>query len=545
MTAILPTADERTRQQEIARRRTFAIISHPDAGKTTLTEKLLLYAGAVELAGAVRGRKTQRHATSDWMALERERGISITSTALQFDYEGYRLNLLDTPGHQDFSEDTYRTLMAVDSAIMVLDGGKGIEPQTLKLFEVCRMRQIPIITFINKLDQSDCDALGLLDEIERVLNISAAPMNWPIGSGPTFQGVYDLHEQRVLLFERSKHGQHRAPVQVSSLDDPALNKLLGSDAVNDLRDEVSLLSGAGSSFDREAFQIGELTPVFFGSALNNFGVEPFLQALTQLAPSPAPRLSDQGLVDPNSEDFSGFVFKIQANMDPLHRDCLAFVRICSGRFTKDMQVYHPRLGKTLRMARPHRLFARERETIEEAFPGDVIGLANPGVLQIGDTLCTGTPRTFAAVPRFAPECFATIMNEQVTKQKQFLKGLEQLEAEGVIQTFYDTDQVRREPIVAVVGELQLDVVQARLQSEYGVATRLSRLSYSCARWVQATPETIATIRWPMQTRPVQDRDNQIVALFPSDWEREYCERHLKEVVFSTQPPNSTTATQNK
>ncbi|GAB4208504.1 MAG: peptide chain release factor 3 [Roseiflexaceae bacterium] len=535
MTVLTSATDERTLQEEIARRRTFAIISHPDAGKTTLTEKLLLYAGAVDLAGAVRGRKSQRHATSDWMAMERERGISITSTALQFDYGGYRLNLLDTPGHQDFSEDTYRTLMAVDSAIMVLDGAKGIEPQTLKLFEVCRMRRIPIITFINKLDHLECDALGLLDEIERVLQISAVPMNWPIGSGAQFQGVYDLYGQQVLIFTPTSHGQHRAPVQVASLHDQALRELLGVAAHQRLSDEATLLEGAGATFDGAAFLAGDQTPVFFGSALNNFGVEPFLAALTQLAPPPAPRQSDRGEVPPDSEEFSGFVFKIQANMDPNHRDCLAFLRICSGRFTKDMQVFHPRLGRSIRMSRPHRLFARERETIETAFPGDVIGLTNPGIFQIGDTVCTGQPRTFAAVPRFAPESFATLINEQVTKQKQFLKGLEQLEAEGVIQTFYALDRIRREPIVAVVGELQFDVVQARMQTEYGVATRLERLPYSSARWVQATAEQLARVNWPLHSQPVRDRDDQLVALFQSDWVREYCQRNMPQVTFSAHP----------
>ena len=373
-TDLLPTQSLATNdaagmlRREIARRRTFAIISHPDAGKTTLTEKLLLYAGAVEMAGAVRGRKAQRHATSDWMAIERERGISITSTALQFEYQGYRLNLLDTPGHQDFSEDTYRTLTAADCAVMVLDGAKGIEPQTLKLFEVCRMRRIPILTFINKLDHLECDALALLDDIERILQIGAAPMNWPIGSGPAFQGVYDLVSQRVLLFERTSHGQHRAPVHVATIDDPSLRELLGLAAHRRLHDEVDLLQGAGALFDNARFRDGDLTPVFFGSALNNFGVEAFLDALLRLAPAPGPRASNSGLIDPDRQDFAGFVFKIQANMDPLHRDCMAFLRVCSGRFTKDMQVNHPRLGRTIRMTRPHRLFARERETSTRRFP---------------------------------------------------------------------------------------------------------------------------------------------------------------------------------
>jgi peptide chain release factor 3 len=523
-------------RREITRRRTFAIISHPDAGKTTLTEKLLLYAGAVEMAGAVRGRKAQRHATSDWMAIERERGISITSTALQFEYQGHRLNLLDTPGHQDFSEDTYRTLTAADCAVMVLDGAKGIEPQTLKLFEVCRMRRIPILTFINKLDHLECDALALLDDIERVLQIGAAPMNWPIGSGPSFQGVFDLVEQQVLLFERTSHGQHRAPVHVATIDDPALRELLGVSAHGRLRDEVDLLQGAGALFDDARFRAGNLTPVFFGSALNNFGVETFLHALLRLAPAPGPRASNTGPIDPDREHFAGFVFKIQANMDPLHRDCMAFLRVCSGRFTKDMQVHHPRLGRSIRMTRPHRLFARERETIDEAFPGDVVGLTNPGVFEIGDTLCTGPAFQFDAVPRFAPECFARLSNQQAAKHKQFVKGMAQLEAEGVIQVFYATGHARREPIVAAVGDLQFDVVQARLRSEYGVDTAIERLSFSSARWVMAGAADLNTLTWTAQTTLATDRDNLPVALFGSDWDRSYCERVNKQIVLAVNPP---------
>jgi len=524
-----------TLRHEIARRRTFAIISHPDAGKTTLTEKLLLYAGAVELAGAVRGRKTQRHATSDWMAMERDRGISITSTALQFDYQGYRLNLLDTPGHQDFSEDTYRTLMAVDCAIMVLDAAKGIEPQTLKLFEVCRMRHIPILTFINKLDHAECDPFSLLDEIERVLTIGATPLNWPIGSGSLFQGVYDLPGQQVLRFERSSHGQNRVPVYAAALDDPSLSEILGARAYQQLRDSVELLDGAGSPFDMQRFLAGDLTPVFFGSALNNFGVEPFLQALLHLAPPPGPRESNRGAIDPASEDFSGFVFKIQANMDPLHRDCMAFVRVCSGRFTRDMQVFHPRLGRMIRMARPHRLFASERTTIDEAFPGDVVGFTNPGVFAIGDTVCSGIPLHYAAVPRFAPECFARLTNPQVSRYKQFSKGLGQLEAEGVIQIFYTTDRARREPIIAAVGELQFEVVQARLQAEYGVETRLERMPHTMVRWVIASDAVRETLTWPLQIMPATDQEDRLVVLCISEWDRAYCERVNPQARFELQP----------
>ncbi|MBC8078239.1 MAG: peptide chain release factor 3 [Chloroflexales bacterium] len=514
---------------EAARRRTFAIISHPDAGKTTLTEKLLLYSGAIDLAGSVRTRKHQRHATSDWMAMERERGISITSTVLAVDYANCRVNLLDTPGHQDFSEDTYRTLMAVDSAVMVLDAARGIETQTRKLFEVCRMRGVPILTFINKLDQPGREPLDLLDEIERILHISAVPRNWPIGSGSEFQGVYDLPGRQVLRFERTTHGAHRAPVQMATLDDPALDGLLGPAAAYQLRDDVTLLEGAGAGFDHARFLSGSVTPVFFGSALNNFGVEPFLQALVDLAPPPGARLSDRGLIDPVAEPFSGFVFKIQANMDPLHRDRMAFIRVCSGRFEKDMQVHSPRLGRSIRMTRPHRVFARERETVTEAFPGDVIGVTNPGLFAIGDTLCAGAPLQYAAIPRFAPEHFAVLHNRTIAKHKQFHKGLEQLVEEGVVQLFYDPQSMRREPVLAAVGELQFDVVQARMAAEYNVQTDLERLPYVAARWLGGAPELLAETRLPSAVGQMQDDAGRPVLLFTSEWELAYLERERPQL----------------
>nr|WP_240695782.1 peptide chain release factor 3 [Candidatus Chloroploca sp. Khr17] len=515
---------------ETARRRTFAIISHPDAGKTTLTEKLLLYAGAIDLAGSVRTRKHQRHATSDWMAMERERGISITSTVLAVDYAGYRINLLDTPGHQDFSEDTYRTLMAVDSAVMVLDAAKGIEAQTRKLFEVCRRRGVPILTFINKLDQPGREPLDLLDEIERVLDIGATPLNWPIGSGGDFQGVYNLSERQVLRFTRTAHGAHRAPVQVADLADPALETLIGAAAAQRLRDDVALLEGAGAAFDEATFLRGEVTPVCFGSALNNFGVEAFLQTLVELAPPPGMRMSDRGLIDPIAEPFAGFVFKIQANMDPQHRDRTAFIRVCSGRFTKDMQVQNPRLGRSIRLTRPSRMFARERETVSEAFPGDVIGVTNPGVFAIGDTLCAGSPLTFTAIPRFAPECFAVLQNRSLAKHKQFHKGLEQLVEEGVVQLLYDPDGLRREPILAAVGELQFDVVQARMAAEYNVETTLEPLAYTTARWPTCTPEVLSETRLFSTVRQMRDHNGDPVLLFTSEWELAYLERERPQLL---------------
>ena len=519
-------------EHEVQRRRTFAIISHPDAGKTTLTEKFLLYTGAVHLAGSVRARKNQRRAASDWMAMEQERGISITSTVINLDYQGYRLNLLDTPGHQDFSEDTYRTLMAVDSAIMVLDSAKGIEPQTLKLFDACRLRQIPILTFINKLDHPGRDPLDLLDEIERVLDIKAAPMNWPIGSGTDFQGVYDLKGQQVLRFSRTEHGQQRAPVQVTNLDDPALVAVLGEEAVAQLRDEVDLLAGAGTEYEREEFLRGRVTPVFFGSALNNFGIEPFLQALLDVAPPPIARASIDGVVEPTDEVFSGFVFKLQANMDPRHRDQMAFLRVCSGRFQKDMVVHNPRLGRTIRMTRPHRLFARERETVDEAFPGDVVGLSNPGLLEIGDTLSSGTAIQYAAIPRFPPERFGVMQSPDIARYKQFQDGLSQLEAEGVVQVFYSVNRSRREPIVAAVGDLQFDVLVARLAAEYNVESRVERLGHSAARWLDGDADEIARVNWPSGTFLAYDRADRPVVIFGSDWEMRYSVRENPKITFN-------------
>ena len=516
---------------EAARRRTFAIISHPDAGKTTLTEKLLLYAGAVELAGAVRGRATGRHATADWLAIEQERGITVTSTALQFDHLGRRFNLLDTPGHQDFSEDTYRTLLAADGAVMVLDAARGIQQQTLKLFEVCRRQKLPIVTFVNKLDQPAREPLELLDEIERTLGLATAPLTWPVGDGLDFQGVYDLRARELLRFTRTERGQTKAPVVRAALDDPTLATELGEAAWARLRDEVALLEGVGSVFDPERFRAGDQTPVFFGSALTNFGVGAFLDALAELLPPPAPRASDRGPVAPEEVAFSGFIFKIQANMDPRHRDRMAFLRVCSGRFRKDMEALHPRLGRRVRLARPHRLFAQERETVEEAFPGDVVGLVNPGLFAIGDTLCAGDALRFAPVPRFPPECFGRLANLSTSRHKQFHAGLTQLEEEGAIQVLFSVDGTR-EPILAAVGELQLDVVVARLGSEYGVEAAVGRLPYVMALAVEGLDAHRAGMTWP--TRDVlrtEDRDGRPIGLFASDWARRYAEELNPDVRF--------------
>jgi len=519
----LPTTAVHDLRAEIERRRTFAIISHPDAGKTTLTEKFLLYSGAVEEAGSVRARRNARHATSDWMAMEQQRGISITSTALQFDYEGFRFNLLDTPGHEDFSEDTYRVLVAVDSAVMVLDAAKGIEPQTLKLFDVCRMRGIPLVTFVNKMDQPALDPLELLDQLEATLHVRAVPFTWPIGDGPDFQGVYDLRARAVMRFERSAGNRARSPVTSVELDDPAIEAELGEPAARHLRAQVELVEGAIGPFDRDAFLRGEITPVFFGSALNNFGVEPFLRAFGRLAPPPAPRQAKDRLVEPDDEAFTGFIFKLQANMDPNHRDSMAFMRICSGVFEREMSVHHARLGKKIRMSRTHRLFARERETVDLAFPGDIVGLVNPGVFRLGDTVCTGPKVEFGAIPTFPPESFAVLENRDIGKAKQFQRGLAQLEEEGAIQVFFPEVGSRSEPILGAVGALQFDVVVARLQAEYGVETSLRPLDYHAARWL---PEGLpANTDWTSRTiARAYDRYETLVLLFPSEWSLRHFEQ---------------------
>jgi peptide chain release factor 3 len=470
-------------------RRTFAIISHPDAGKTTLTEKLLLYGNAIELAGNVRARRNQRTTTSDWMEMERERGISISSTILQFPYKGYVINLLDTPGHQDFSEDTYRTLSAVDSAVMVIDAAKGIEPQTLKLFEVCRKRGIPIFTFINKMDRPARDPLELLDEIKEVLGMEPVPMNWPLGDGIDFKGVYDRASRGVYVFERTERNERISAETFIPLNGLESSRLLSPARLAALTESIELLDGVGVVFNHQSVLQEKQTPVYFGSALTNFGVRPFLDEFIQYAPQPQPYLSETGIVSPEMADFSGFVFKIQANMNPKHRDSVAFLRICSGRFERGMDLLHAQSGKTLRTLRPYKLFGGEREIIDNAYPGDVLGLPNTGEFAIGDTLYSGEPVRFAPIPRFQPEHFALLRNTDLNKQKQFAKGLQQLESEGAVQVFYNLNAFKREPILAVVGQLQFDVVQSRLQVEYNVPTTLERMPHTDLRWIQG-PQTV-------------------------------------------------------
>lgn len=511
--------NERSRIEEIARRRTFAIISHPDAGKTTLTEKLLLYGGAVQLAGSVTARKNQRSSTSDWMELERKRGISISSTVLQFEYEGFQINLLDTPGHEDFSEDTYRVLTAVDAVIMVIDAAKGIEAQTRKLFEVCRLRHIPIITFINKLDRPTLEPIALLDEIERVLNIHAYPMVWPLGSGQDFKGVYDRRGNQVHLFERTVRGQYQAPVTIGGIDDPFITSNVSPSVHAQVKEELEMLDMAGAQFDAQAVLDGNLTPVFFGSAITNFGVQLLLDGFLTLAPAPTPRHTTKGLVRPEDEAFSGFIFKIQANMDPRHRDRIAFMRICSGVFSRDMAAYHSRSEKKIRLGNSQKVFGQSRETVDEAYPGDIVGLVGNSVFGIGDTVSEDPSIVYNEIPRFAPEHFVFLHNPNPSKFKPFRDGLEQLLQEGVVQTFYPILGSQRVPILGAVGPLQFEVVQARLESEYGAESRLEEGSWKLLRWVSpdVSLDMLRSKTLPLGAIIAQDKENEYVILFNSEW----------------------------
>jgi peptide chain release factor 3 len=504
-------------QAEVDRRRNFAIISHPDAGKTTLTEKLLLYGGAIHQAGAVKARRAQRHATSDWMEMEQQRGISITSTVLQFDYEGCQINLLDTPGHQDFSEDTYRTLAAADNAVMLIDAAKGLEPQTRKLFEVCRLRGLPIFTFVNKLDRPGREPLELLDEIEQELGLQTYAANWPIGMGDRFKGVFDRRTQQIHLFERAAHGQREAIDTVINLGDPNIENLLEQDLYHQFKDELELLEGVGSALNLDQIHTGKMTPVFFGSAMTNFGVEPFLNCFLDFALKPTVHVSSQGEIAPTYPEFSGFVFKLQANMDPKHRDRVAFVRVCSGKFEKDMTVNHARTGKLVRLSRPQKLFAQDRAVIEEAYPGDVIGLNNPGVFAIGDTIYVGSKLEYEGIPSFSPELFSYLKNPNPSKFKQFQKGVSELREEGAVQIMYSVDEAKREPILAAVGQLQFEVVQFRMQSEYGVETRLEPLPYSVARWVVGGWDALQKVGRLFNTMTVKDSYDRPVLLFKNEW----------------------------
>jgi peptide chain release factor 3 len=523
-----------TIQEEIARRRTFAIISHPDAGKTTLTEKLLLYGGAIHLAGSVRARRNMQSTASDWMEMERKRGISITSTALEFPYDGFQMNLLDTPGHQDFSEDTYRTLVAADSAVMLIDSAKGIEPQTLKLFDVCRNRGIPIFTFFNKMDRPGLDPLDLIDELEKVLGIGVFPMNWPLGNGTDFKGVYDRLDHTLHLFERTEHGKKKAPSRQARPSDPFIAELAGHTDQKKLIDDVELLDAAGEAFDREAFLDGKITPCFFGSAITNFGVELFLDRFKTMAPEPGPRLTEDGRMHSPDAGFAGFIFKIQANMDPAHRDRIAFLRVCSGKFERGMIAQHARLGKTLKLSQAHRLFGQERISADEAWPGDIIGLISPGHFALGDTLYAGHETVaFDPIPRFAPEHFAMLRVENPSQRDPFLKGVNQLLEEGAVQVLYRKAGEIREPILAAVGPLQFEVVQYRLETEYRVPTRLERLPFTAARWIKANNgKSVSDLRLPLDARVVADQTGQPVILVETSWSLNRLIENNPEFVFS-------------
>ena len=527
--------DEAELAAAVGRRRNFAIISHPDAGKTTLTEKLLLYGGAIQQAGAVKAKGEQRKVTSDWMDLEKQRGISITSTVLQFDYSGSTINLLDTPGHQDFSEDTYRTLAAADNAVMLEDAAKGLEPQTRKLFEVCRMRRIPIFTFINKMDRPGREPLELLDEIEQELGLACWPVNWPIGSGDRFRGVIDRRSKEVVLFERAERGKQSIEKRLS-VNDPELATLVEPELLACALEELELLDGAGAGLDLELVHAGELSPVFFGSAMTNFGVRPFLDAFLELAQKPTARQTAAGEVDPLSPDFSGFVFKLQANMDPRHRDRVAFVRVCSGKFEKDMAVRHARSGKTIRLSRPQKLFGQDREVVDEAYPGDVIGLNNPGMFAIGDTLYVGSKVEYEGIPCFSPEIFSWLRNPNPSAFKSFRKGVNELREEGAVQVLYDTDQSKRDPILAAVGQLQLEVVQYRLEHEYGVQTRIEPLGFSVARWVSGGWSALEKVGRIFNCKTVRDAWDRPVLLFKNDWNLNQLAEDHPDLELSTVAP---------
>jgi len=515
--------------KEVERRRTFGIISHPDAGKTTLTEKLLLYGGAINLAGAVKSRKAERHATSDWMAIERERGISVTTSVMKFTYSDYEINLLDTPGHQDFSEDTYRVLTAVDSAVMVIDSAKGVETQTEKLMEVCRMRNTPLITFINKLDREGRSPLELLDEIEEKLQIECTPLSWPIGMGKSFKGVYNLYKKELKLFTPGSETRKQQAITISDLADPRLDDLIGAQA-SDLRDEIELLEGAANPFEYSHYLKGNQTPVFFGSAINNFGVQEMLDTFVEMAPSPSGRRTVSRVVEPDEDQFSGFVFKIQANMNPAHRDRIAFMRICSGVFKKGMKVRHHRIGKEINLANAIIFMAQDRENVEEAWPGDIIGLPNHGTIKIGDTFTTKEELKFTGIPNFAPEHFRRVLLKNPLKMKQLQKGLVQLAEEGAIQVFHPL--IGSDHIMGAVGVLQFEVTVARLKNEYGVDAVYEQVNSRAARWVECSDKKkLAEFERANRGSLARDAEGFLTYLAESEWMLNYFMEKWPDIEF--------------
>ena len=525
--------------EEIQKRRTFAIISHPDAGKTTITEKLLLYGGAIHMAGSVKSRKAARHATADWMEIEKQRGISVTSSVMQFFYDGYCINILDTPGHQDFSEDTYRTLCAADAAVMLLDAAKGVETQTIKLFAVCRKRGIPIFTFINKMDRAAKNPFDLLEELENVLGIRSTPINWPIGTDGDFKGVYSRPDDEILLFDSSvgDHGASMVKIQATKTDDESVVRSIGEANYRELKSEIELLDLAGDPFDEERVLRGELTPVYFGSAITNFGVEPFLKSFLSIAPSPTERQTTKGPVGPKDDFFSGFVFKIQANMDPNHRDRMAFLRICSGEYEKNMSVKHVRSQKKITLSQPQQFMAQERTIVETAVAGDIIGIFDPGIFRIGDTLTTGSDSfQFEGIPVFPPEVFSRVAPKDSMKRKQFLKGVDQLTEEGAIQLYKQPGIGTETYIVGVVGILQLEVLEHRLLNEYGVVVLRTDLPYRHARWLRRKepgpaidPKSVTITSTSMM---VFDKDEDPVVLFESEWAISWAEERNPSLLFN-------------
>ena len=521
-------------EQEIGRRRTFAIISHPDAGKTTLTEKFLLYGGAINTAGSVKGKANSKHAVSDWMEIEKERGISVTSSVLQFEYEGKCINILDTPGHEDFSEDTYRTLMAADCAVMVIDASKGVEPQTIKLFKVCVMRHIPIFTFINKMDREAKDTFDLLDDIEKVLGIETCPINWPIGCGKEFKGVYERASRNILRFEAvSTGGAKEAKETIISADDDNAADLIGEDFYENLMEEIELLDGAAADLDMEKVHQGKLSPVFFGSALTNFGVEPFLEHFLQMTTSPLARNSNIGEIDPFDDKFSAFVFKIQANMNKAHRDRIAFMRICSGKFTKGEEVFHMQGGKKLKLAQPQQFMAENREIVEEAYAGDIIGVFDPGIFSIGDTLCSPSKKfKFEGIPTFAPEHFARVRPVDTMKRKQFVKGVTQIAQEGAIQVFKENHVGMEEIIVGVVGVLQFEVLEYRLKNEYNVEIKMDRLPFRYVRWIESYDGDVDRLNLTSDAKRVKDFKDRDLIIFQNDWGINWALDHNSGLVLS-------------
>lgn len=520
-------------QQEIEKRRTFAIISHPDAGKTTLTEKLLLYGGAIREAGSVKARKASRHATSDWMEIEKQRGISVTSSVMQFNYHGFCINILDTPGHQDFSEDTYRTLMAADSAVMVIDGARGVEEQTKKLFQVCSLRGIPVFTFVNKMDREARDPFALMQEIEDVLGIRTYPMNWPLGSGKDFRGVYERDNERVVLFSGGSHGSKAADTETVYLNDPNQISHIQPHQYEKLLEDIELMDIAGDDFDLEAVTRGELSPVFFGSALTNFGVEPFLEHFLNQTKSPLKRHSDKGDISPFDPYFSAFVFKIQANMNPAHRDRIAFMRIVSGKFQRGMETYHMEGNTKIKLTQPQQFLAQDREIVEEAYAGDIIGVFDPGIFSIGDTLCPATDRfKFDPIPVFAPEHYARIRPLDSMRRKQFVKGIMQIAQEGVIQVYKEDYAGLEEIIAGVVGVLQFDVLEYRLRYEYGVEIKLEQLPYRYVRWIETWDQDYGKLSLTSDSKNLVDPKGRNVIIFSNEWGISWALDHNKGLVLS-------------